>query len=121
MHGCRSVFFALSFFLTVGCTSFQPEHHSAKPSFLRGNNSEIREYLLRKITIGTLSEDAENLAKSLGLELSPRPDLGSEASRAIECRYTGQKGLFGQNIWLIQIDCPDGKVSDIFCEQIASR
>jgi hypothetical protein len=43
----------------------------------------------------------------------PQSELASVAADAIECRHTGSNGPLGQNTWLIRIDCPDGKVSDI--------
>jgi hypothetical protein len=118
MHGCRCILLAMAVSQTFGCTTASSDYFSATPSFLRGNPSEVREQLLTHIPIGTPHKDAERLVKSLGLELTPQSELGSEAIDAIECRHTGPNGPFGQTTWLIRIDCPDGKVTDILCESI---
>ena len=88
------------------------------PAVLQGSNTDIRERLLREIPIGTSREDAENRVKSLGLYLVPPSELEPEASRFIHCRFDVRKGRSGQNTWMIQIDCPEGKVIDAFCEQV---
>jgi len=118
MDGCRCILLALAVSQSFGCTAGPPDYFSATPSFLRGNPSEVREHLLTHIPIGTPHKDAEQMVKSLGLELTPQSELGSEAIDAIECRHTGPNGPFGQKTWLIRIDCPDGKVADILCEPI---
>ena len=118
MHGCRPVPLIAMVSLIIGCTWVPSKHLSAKPSFLCGNPPEVRERLLTHIPIGTPQKDAERLAELLGLERTPQSDLGFQAQDSIHCRFTVEKGLFGQAIWLIQIDCPDGKVADILCEQI---
>ena len=64
LRAAASMMIALSFFLTVGCTSFQPKYRSIPPAVLQGSNSDIRERLLREIPIGTNRDDAERLVKS---------------------------------------------------------
>lgn len=118
MHGCRCLQLALAIAITLGCSSVPSNHFSATPSLLRGDSLEVRNRLLKHIPIGTPREDADQLVKSLGLELTPRSELASAAADAIECRHIGSNGTFGQTTWLIRIDCPDGKVADILCEQI---
>jgi hypothetical protein len=105
-------------FATIGCATFPSKELSQRPSILRGSNLEIQEELLKRIPIGTSHDDAKRLIQSLGLELTPKSGLGLEPQDVIACQYTGRKGLFGQATWLIEIDCPDGKVADIICEQI---
>jgi hypothetical protein len=118
MYPCCTTLLALTFFLTIGCTSFQPEFRPKPPAILQGSNPDIREHLLREIPIGTSREDAESRVTSLGLNLVPPSEFESEASRFIHCRFDVRKGRFGQNTWIIQIDCPEGKVTDAFCEQV---
>jgi hypothetical protein len=118
MYLCCTTLLALTFFLTIGCTSFQPMVRPKPPAVLQGSNADIREHLLREIPIGTSREDAESRVKSLGLNLVPPSEFEPEASRFIHCRFDVRKGRSGQNTWMIQIDCPEGKVTDAFCEQI---
>lgn len=107
---------ALSHFRLYKCSI---DKLGVAPSLLRGNPPQVRERLLTHIPIGTPRIDAERHLKSLGLELTPQFELGSEALDSIHCRHNEKKGLFGEATWLIQIDCLDGAVADIFCEQIA--
>ena len=118
MHGYRQVHLVVALFLTVGCTSVSSNQYSVETSLLRGEPAQVRERLLTQIPIGTPQLEAERLATSLGLELTPQSEMGSEALDSINCRTTVRKGLFGEAFWLIQIDCPDGTVSNIICEQI---
>lgn len=119
MLGRWFALFAFSIFGTIGCTTFPSKYISQRPSILRGSNLEIQQELLKRIPIGTSREDAERLIQSLGLELTPPSGLGLEPQDVIACQYTGRTGLFGQATWLIEIDCPLGKVADIICEQIS--
>jgi hypothetical protein len=118
MHGCQLVLFTVSVTLSVGCNAFSSKQPSSTPSFLRGSDSQIRERLLNSIPVGTSDADAERIAKSLGLELTPDSSVDAGVAPAIHCRYIEKRRLSGQTMWLIQIDCPDGKVTDILCEQI---
>lgn len=119
MHGYRPVLFAAFVVLNLGCYAFSAKQLSATRSLLRGSNSEVRDRLLKSISVGTSHADAELLLKSLGPELRFEPSLSSASPPMIHCRYTGDKRLFSYTVWLIQIDCPDGYVADILCEQIA--
>ena len=119
MHGRLPIMIAVTLSLTFGCTSVPSKQLGVAPSLLRGNPPQVRERLLTHIPIGTPRVDAERHLKSLGLELTPQSELGSETPDSIHCRHTEKKGLFGEATWLIQIDCLDGAVADIFCEQIA--
>jgi len=121
MYPCCTTLIALTFFLTVGCKSFEPEYRSKPPAVLQGSNPDIRERLLKEIPIGTSRGDAESRLKTLGLELLPQSEFDSDASHFIHCRFEGRKGMFGQNTWFIQFDCPEGKVKDAFCEQIGTE
>ncbi len=118
MHGWRPVLISAAFFLTVGCTSFSTQHDSVAPFLLKGDQAQVRERLLARIPIGTSQAEAERLVKSFGLELTPESELGFDSHDSINCRHTVRKGMFGQAFWIIQIDCPNGAVSDIICEQI---
>ena len=118
MRECRLILFAGFVFFIAGCNVFPSKLPSSTPAFLRGNTSEIRQKLLKIIPIGTSHEDAERLVESLGLELTSEPVMDSRGSGAIQCQYEGKQGLFDHTVWLIEINCPDGKVADLFCEQI---
>jgi len=118
MHVRRCILLTVAMSLTLGCAIVPSHYFSAKPSFLRGTTSEVRKQLIAHIPIGTPRKEADQLVKSLGLELTPPSDLAWVDVDAIECRHTVPNGLFGQTIWIIRIDCPDGKVADILCEQI---
>lgn len=103
-----------------GCSTLSFRDAPAPPAVLRGSNSEIREKLLEKIPTGTPRPEAEQTLRSLGLEPQPESDLDS-GKPLILCNFTRRQGLSGQNTWLIQLDCPDGKVTDIICEQIGTE
>lgn len=118
MSRCRKIFIAVAICLTLGCKGVPSNYFSATPSFLRGTPTEVRSHLLTLMPIGTPREDVNQLVKSLGLELTPQSELASVTADAIECRHTVQNGPFGQTTWVIRIDCPDEKVSDILCEPI---
>ena len=118
MHGRLPISIAVALFFAFGCTSVPSKQLWLAPSLLRGNPPQVRERLLTHIRIGTPRIDAERHLKSLGLEPIPQSELSTEALDSIHCRHTEKKGLFGEVTWLIQIDCPDGAVADIFCEQI---
>ncbi len=116
MHKYRAVLLATVIALVIGCVWAASKQLSAKPSLLSGNPSQTRDRLFTHIPIGTPRKDAERLVASLGLNLTPPTDLGFSPSDSVHCQQTKSK-LFGQVTWLIQIDCPGGKVTDIVCEQ----
>jgi hypothetical protein len=119
MHGRRCFLIVLAVTITLGCKILPSNYFASTPSLLRGNPSEVRQQLLTHIPIGTPRKDADQLVKSLGLELTPHYELGSVAVDSIECRHTGANGLFAETVWLIRIDCPEGKVADIVCDSIS--
>lgn len=114
----RAILLGLVIF-SGGCSSFGLRKEPPIPSILRGSNQEIRQNLLQKIPVGSSRADAERIIRSLGLEPQPESDLNT-GQPLILCNYTGNTGLHKQTTWLIQIDCPDGKVTDIVCEQIGA-
>jgi hypothetical protein len=105
-------------FASMGCNPLPSIGKSKRPPILQGNNSDIRERLLARIPIGTSRGEAERVIQSLGLELTPESGFGFEPRDVIACQYSGRKGVFGEATWIIEINCPDGKVADIICEQI---
>lgn len=119
MRSQLALLFALSLTLT-GCSSLNFRKEPPVPAVLSGSNQEIREKLLKEIPIGSSQADAERVIRSLGLEPQPESNLDT-GKPLILCSYSGRKGLSGQNTWLIQIDCPEGQVTDIFCEQIGTE
>ncbi len=118
MHGWRPVQIGLMLCLVVGCTSIPSNQHSVDPSLLKGDSAEVQQRLLTHIPIGTPQLEAEQLVKSFGFELTPESELGFDSHDSINCRLTVRKGLFGQAVWIIQIECTNGTVSDIICEQM---
>jgi hypothetical protein len=118
MRSQLAILLALTLTLT-GCSSLSFRQEPPVPAVLSGSNQEIREKLLQEIPIGSSRADAERAIRSLGLEPQPEADLDS-GKPLILCSYSGRKGLMEQNTWLIQIDCPDGQVTDVFCEQIGT-
>lgn len=104
--------------LAGGCRTAATRQSSVASSLLRGSPAQIRERLLTHIPVGTTRNDAQRIAVSLGLEPAPERNLGPEADDSIHFRYQGRHGWFGEALWLIQIECPDGVVKDLFCEQI---
>jgi hypothetical protein len=119
MRSQLAILLALSLNLT-GCSSLSFRKEPPVPAILSGSNEEIREKLIQEIPIGSSRADAERVIRSLGLEPQPESNLDT-GKPLILCSYSGRKGLTGQNTWLIQIDCPDGQVTDIFCEQIGTE
>lgn len=104
--------------LAGGCQSTANRQAAVPSALLRGSPEQIRERLLTHIPVGTPRGDARRIAVALGLEPAPEPELGPEAKDSLHFRYQGRYGWFGEALWLIQIDCPDGVVADLFCEQI---
>jgi len=118
MHRRRRFLIAMAVTITLGCKTLPSNYSASSTLLMRGTPSEVREQLLTRIPIGTPRKDAEQLVKAIGLELTPQSELATVNIDTIECRHTGGNGLFGQTIWLIRIDCPDGTVADILCEKI---
>ncbi len=106
--------------LVGGCMSTATRQSSVASSLLRGSPAQIRERLLTHIPVGTTRAEAQRIAVSLGLEPAPERSLGPEAADSIHFRHQGKHGWFGEAIWLIQIECPEGVVKDLFCEQIGT-
>ena len=104
--------------LAVGCSSITTKSTPVASSLLRGSPEQIRERLLTHIPVGMTRAEAQRIAVALGLEPAPERALGVEASDSLHFRHQGKHGWFGESLCLIQIECPDGVVADLFCEQI---
>ncbi|MCU0720406.1 MAG: hypothetical protein MUC83_11930 [Pirellula sp.] len=111
-------FFVLFLILGLGCSSLSTRPSITNKSLFRGSPDQVRDRLLAKIPVGMSRIDAERQVESLGLTKSAPSAIAGESPPFISCRYLEKSLWFGETIWLIQIDCPDGKVSDIICEQI---
>lgn len=120
MNYSRTCLVVALFFLLMGCTGLPLNQPSAASSLLRGNPQRIRERLLTEIPIGTSRTDAMRIAMSLGLEPAP-PTIGLDEDHSLRFQNEGKHGWFGQKISLIQIECSEGGVEDIFCEQIGTH
>lgn len=118
MHHHTVTALALLMLSSLGCQGIPLPIRSAKPAILYGDNPEIREKLLTQIPVGTSRAEAERRVQELGFEITPSLNLEPETGDQIHCRYTGRKGLLGEAIWLLQINCAEGKVVDIIVEQI---
>ncbi len=127
MFGRNPFLIALWLILGVGCSSLStmpPRTPSTTPSsankkLFRGSPDQIRERLLASIPIGMSRKDAEDRVVSLGLTKSDPSEIAMESPPFISCRYLDESFWSGDTIWLIQIECPEGKVSDIICERIS--
>ena len=104
--------------MSVGCTSLTSKHKSGTSSQLQGTTPEIRGRLLSQIPLGTSRADAKRIARSLGLEPTPGKLVELPDDNTLHFQKEGKQWWGGHKIFLIQIDCPDGVVEDIFCEQI---
>lgn len=104
--------------LSVGCTSLTSKRASGTASLLKGNPLQIRGRLLSQIPVGTPRADAMQIALSLGLEPTLNPLGEPPEDNSLHFQKEGKQWWGGQEISLIQIDCPDGVVEDISCEQI---
>jgi len=118
MFGRNRIFLVLLLTLGLGCSSLSTRPSSTNKNLFRGSPDQVRDRLLASIPIGTSRRDAENQVVSLGLTKSNPSEIAMESTPFISCRYLDKSFWSGETIWLIQIDCPDGKVSDIICEQI---
>lgn len=118
MCACPSAILAVVISTVFGCNAVAPKAVSTTPLLLRGPPSDVQARLLTYIPIGTPREDAQHLLEALGLELPAETGAGSEARETIACRHTEQNGLTDQTVWLIQVDCQEGKVAEIICETI---
>jgi hypothetical protein len=107
--------------LSTGCSLLPSKSSSVSSSLssslLRGNPEQIRERLLSHIPIGTPRTDAMRIALSLELEPSP-PTLGLDEDTSLHFQKQGRQWWGGEQVSLIQVECPNGVVEDIFCEQI---
>ena len=109
--------FGLSCF-GLGCSSLSTRPSSTNKYLFRGSPDQVRDRLLANIPVGMSRMDAERQVESLGLTKSDPSAIAMESPPFISCRYLDESLWFGDTIWLVQIECPDGKVSDIICEQI---
>ena len=104
--------------LSVACTSLTSKHISGTSSQLQGTTPQIRGRLLSQIPLGTPRADAKRIAISLGLEPAPGKLVELPGDNTLHFQKEGKQWWGGRKISLIQIDCSDGVVEDIFCEQI---
>ena len=104
--------------LSMGCTTLTSKHISGTSSQLQGTTPQIRGRLLSQIPLGTPRADAKRIAISLGLEPTPGKLVELPDDNTLHFQTEGKQWWGGRKISLIQIDCPDGVVEDIFCEQI---
>jgi len=104
--------------LSVGCTSLTSKRSSATPLQLHGTPPEIRERLLSQIPFGTPRAGAMRIAMSLGLEPTPNHYTERPEDSTLHFQKETKQWWGGRKISLIQIDCPNGMVEDILCEQI---
>ena len=104
--------------LSMGCTTLTSKHISGTSSQLQGTTPQIRGRLLSQIPLGTPRADAKRIAISLGLEPTPGKLVELPDDNTLHFQKEGKQWWGGRKISLIQIDCPDGVVEDIFCEQI---
>ena len=104
--------------LSVGCTSLTSKRSSAASSQLHGTPPEIRDRLLSQIPFGTPRADAVRIAMSLGLKPTPNHNAESPEDGTLHFQKEIKPWWGGRKISLVQIDCPNGMVEDIICEQI---
>ena len=101
-----------------GCSSLSTRPSSTNKYLFRGSPDQVRDRLLANIPVGMSRIDAERQVDSLGLTKSNPSEIAMESPPFISCRYLDNSFWSGESIWLIQIECPEGKVSDIICERI---
>lgn len=104
--------------LSVGCTSLTPKQATGKSSLWHGEPQQIRESLLSQIPLGTPRADAIRIATSMGLEPTPGQLFEVSESNSLHFQKEGKQWWGGQKVSMIQIECSNGVVEDIFCEQI---
>lgn len=118
MFGRNRIVLVLFLILGIGCSSLSTSTAIAKKNPFRGSPNQVRERLLLSIPIGMSRIDAEKQVDALGLTKNDPSEIGMESPPFISCRYLDKSFWYGETIWIIQIECPDGKVSDIICERI---
>jgi hypothetical protein len=118
MFGRNRILFVLLLILGLGCSSLSTRPSSANKNPFRGSPNQVRDRLLSSIPIGMSRIDAERQVVALGLTKSNPSEIAMESPPFISCRYLDKSFWYGETIWLIQIECPEGKVSDIICERI---
>lgn len=106
--------------LSLGCRSLTFKRSSATSSQLHGTPPEIRERLLSQIPLGTSRADAMRIAMSLGLEPTPNHYAERPEDSTLHFQKEINPWWGGRKISIVQIDCPNGMVEDIFCEHIGA-
>ncbi|MFO0916243.1 MAG: hypothetical protein U0795_25010 [Pirellulales bacterium] len=106
----------LGMFMAGGCSDMVSSQPTVSPGIFHGTPAEVEQRLLIQIPVGMNRKDAESRLISLGLELSEPADPGQKHDDLIQCRGYGGNEWSGQKVWLIDLDCPDGRVSKIGCE-----
>lgn len=112
------ILLAFSLLLALGCSSLATRQSSTTKSLFRGSPDQVRDRLLASIPIGMSRRDAEVRVTELGLTKTNPSEIAMASPPFISCRYLDKSFWSGESIWLIQINCPDDKVSEIICEQI---
>lgn len=118
MREWRWIWIVVLVFLCLGCSSVSSSRPVSASSLLRGTPPQNRAQLLKQIPIGTPRKEAERIAASIGLGSPDPPVLGTEHEESIRYQHPGKKGWFVDVVTLIQIECSNGLVTDIFCEKI---
>jgi hypothetical protein len=101
--------------IVSGCSA-SPKANSPVPTILRGADSDVRERLLAKIPIGTTQSEAQQIMAELGLQSRVEVD-STTSERYLSCRMEDKRDFWVRWVWQIRIDCPEGVVSDISCQQ----
>lgn len=101
--------------IVSGCSA-SPKANPPVPTILRGDDSDVRERLLAKIPIGTTQGEAQQIMVELGLQCRVEVDSAT-SERYLSCRMEDKRDFWVTWIWQIRIDCPEGVVSDISCQQ----
>lgn len=104
----------------AGCNLASPSRPSRKqpkPTILAGRDSEVREHLLAIIPIGTSIDEAEGILANYGLDCVRTID---ERTGQPILSYTHREnpGWLVHMITSLDVECPDGKVSEITCRTI---
>ena len=92
------------------CRSFSTRKNI--PTILRGNDSEIRDRILTKIPRGTLQVEAERILEANELDCSNEIKYTTKQPFLL-CSYSDNSDLWVTWVWMINIDCPRGRVSAI--------
>lgn len=118
MHRLGSLVMVLGVMVAGGCSDMESSQPTVSPGIFHGTPLEVERRLLTQIPVGMNRKDAERQLISLGLELSEPADSGQRRDDLIQCRGYGPNQWSGQKLWLIEVNCVDGRVSNISCEYL---